>query len=168
MPTWLRARWGTRSRCTSGFSRRARRHSAPRRRIRPRRVPALAAAYFTAGRMSQALQLLEQVRTEYAKTLGANHQVTLATTLTLANAYHSVDHLTDAARLLEDTVQRCEQSLPEADPLTAAARDGLAAMRCARYPRETDTKAAKRRFHVKLQNITVPHIKLDIGATARE
>jgi hypothetical protein len=85
--------------------------------------------YFTARWMSQALQLLEQVRTEYVRTLGANHQVTLVTTLTLANAYHSVGHLTDAARLLEDTVQRCEQSLPESDPLTVAVRDGLAAMR---------------------------------------
>lgn len=60
---------------------------------------------------------------------GANHQVTLTATVTLANAYHSGGHLTDAVRSLEDPVQRCEQSLPESDPLTAAARDGLAAMR---------------------------------------
>lgn len=90
---------------------------------------ALASAYFAAGKVSRSLQLLEQVRTEYSLTIGANHKTTLATSLTLANAYHSVGRLMDAALLLQDTVERCERSLPAHDPLTLAARAGLAAMR---------------------------------------
>lgn len=51
-----------------------------------------------------------------------------ATSLNLANAYHSVGRLTDAARLLEDTARLCEQELPDSDSLTQAAREALAAM----------------------------------------
>jgi hypothetical protein len=88
----------------------------------------LATAYFAAGRMSQVLQLLEQVRSRYTAVIGAEHRTTLATSLNLADAYHSIGRLTDAARLLRDTVEHCERSLPDSDPLTIAAREGLAAM----------------------------------------
>jgi hypothetical protein len=37
-----------------------------------------------------------------------------------------VGRLTDAAHLLQETVRRCELSLPAADPLTVAARESLA------------------------------------------
>jgi tetratricopeptide (TPR) repeat protein len=89
---------------------------------------ALAAAYFAAGRMSQALHLLEQVRSQYMAVLGAEHRTTLAASLNLANAYQSIGRLTDAVRLLQDTVERCERSLPDSDSLAIAAREGLAGM----------------------------------------
>jgi tetratricopeptide (TPR) repeat protein len=89
---------------------------------------ALAAAYFAAGRMSQALQLLEQVRSQYMVAIGTEHRTTLASSLNLANAYQFIGRLTDAVRLLQDTVERCERSLPDSDSLAIAAREGLAAM----------------------------------------
>jgi Tetratricopeptide repeat len=72
--------------------------------------------------MSQALQLLEQVRSQYTAVIGAEHRTTLATSLNLANAYHSIGRLTDAARLLRDPVERCERSLPDSGSPTIAAR----------------------------------------------
>jgi hypothetical protein len=78
--------------------------------------------------MPRALQLLEQVRAEYIQVIGAEHRTTLATSLNLANAYHSAGRLTDAARLLEDTAWLCEQELPDSDSLTQATREALAAM----------------------------------------
>ena len=93
---------------------------------------ALAAAYFAAGRMSQALQLLEQVRSQYMVVIGTEHRTTLASSLNLANAYQFIGRLTDAVRLLQDTVERCERSLPDSDSLAMAAREGLAAMTGAR------------------------------------
>jgi hypothetical protein len=68
----------------------------------------------------------ERTRTEYAKVLGTDHPDTLSACVNLAHAYYGVGRLTDAARLLQDTLERCEQSLPPNHPLTASARDSLA------------------------------------------
>ena len=46
--------------------------------------------------------------------------------MNLAHAYYGVGRVTDAARLLQETVRRCEASLPAFDPLTVAARESLA------------------------------------------
>jgi tetratricopeptide (TPR) repeat protein len=89
---------------------------------------ALASAYFAAGRMPQALQLLEQVRSQYAAAIGTEHRTTLACSLNLASAYQSVGRLTDAVRLRQDTVERCERSLPDTDSLVIAARASLGGM----------------------------------------
>jgi len=86
---------------------------------------ALGSAYHSAGKMASAVRLYEQTRTEYIKVLGADHPDTLGASLNLAHAYYAVGRLTDAANLLSDLVERCELSLPAADPLTVAARTSL-------------------------------------------
>ena len=45
--------------------------------------------------------------------------------LNLAHAYYAVGRLTDATKLLSQTLERCELSLPAGDPLTMAARTSL-------------------------------------------
>jgi tetratricopeptide (TPR) repeat protein len=87
---------------------------------------ALGSAQYAAGKMASAVRLYEQVRTEYAQALGADHRDTLAACVNLAHAYYAVGRLGDAARLLNETVERCELSLPAADPLTVTARTSLA------------------------------------------
>ena len=68
----------------------------------------------------------ERTRTEYAKVLGTDHPDTLTACVNLAHAYYGVGRITDAARLLQETVERCELALPPGHSLTAAARDSLA------------------------------------------
>jgi hypothetical protein len=46
--------------------------------------------------------------------------------MNLAHAYYGVGRSTDATKLLRETVDRCELSLPAADPITMAARTSLA------------------------------------------
>ena len=48
--------------------------------------------------------------------LGPEHPDTLAACVNLAHAYYGVGRLTDAARLLQQTIERCEQSLPRVRP----------------------------------------------------
>jgi hypothetical protein len=76
--------------------------------------------------MASAVRLAERTRAEYAKVLGPDHPDTLAACVNLAHAYYGVGRITDAARLLQQTIERCEQSLPAFDPLIVAARSSLA------------------------------------------
>jgi tetratricopeptide (TPR) repeat protein len=89
----------------------------------------LGSANYTAGKMASAVRLYEQVRTEYTRVLGADHRDTLAACVNLAHAYCAVRRISDAAKLLTATAERCELSLSPADPLTATARTSLANIR---------------------------------------
>jgi tetratricopeptide (TPR) repeat protein len=86
---------------------------------------ALGAAYHSVGKMASAVHLAEVTRAQYAKVLGPDHPDTLAACVNLAHAYYGVGRITDAERLLQQTVERCELSLPAFDPLTATARESL-------------------------------------------
>jgi tetratricopeptide (TPR) repeat protein len=85
----------------------------------------LAAAHHTAGRMATALQLYEQACQGYERVLGADHRDTLACRANLAHAYYTVGRVTDATTTLRETLERCEQTLPPADPLTQTVRESL-------------------------------------------
>jgi Tetratricopeptide repeat len=85
----------------------------------------MGSAYHAAGRMASAVRLYELTRAEYTRVLGADHPDTLATCMNLAHTYYGVGRLTDAVKLLQETVERCELSLPPSDPLTVAARNSL-------------------------------------------
>ena len=87
---------------------------------------ALGSAYHSAGRMASAVRFGERTRDDYTRVLGADHPDTLGASLNLAHAYYGVGRITDATRLLQETIARCELSLPAFDPLTSAARDSLA------------------------------------------
>lgn len=76
--------------------------------------------------MAVAVRLFEQARADYVKALGADHPDTLRACINLAHAYYAVGRISDAAKLLSETVERCELSLPPADPLTVTARTSLA------------------------------------------
>jgi hypothetical protein len=76
--------------------------------------------------MASAVRLYEQTRAEYTRVLGADHPDTLTACINLAHAYYGVGRSTDATKLLRETVDRCELSLPAADPITMAARTSLA------------------------------------------
>jgi tetratricopeptide (TPR) repeat protein len=86
---------------------------------------ALADAYHGAGKMASAVQLYEQARTEYGEVLGTGSRPALSASLNLAHALYAVGRLTDAAKVLRETVDRCEVQLPAGDPLTAAASESL-------------------------------------------
>jgi hypothetical protein len=75
--------------------------------------------------MASAVQLYEQVRGEYVQVFGAGHRDTLNTSVNLAHALYAVGRLTDAAKLLRDTAERCELHLPADDPITVKCRESL-------------------------------------------
>ena len=75
--------------------------------------------------MASAVQLYERARTDYTRAIGVDHPDTLGACVSLAHAYYKVGRVTDAEKLLRETVNRCELSLPASDPLTAIARTSL-------------------------------------------
>ena len=85
----------------------------------------LAAAYHLAGRMARALQLYEEVQASCVRVLGPSDPDTLAASVNLARGYYAVGR-GNATDLLRDTLARCEQVLPAADPVTRSARETLA------------------------------------------
>jgi tetratricopeptide (TPR) repeat protein len=86
---------------------------------------ALADAYYSAGKVASAAQLYEQARAGYGHVLGSGSRPALSASLNLAHALYSLGRLTDAAKLLRETVDRCEEQLPDGDPLTATASESL-------------------------------------------
>jgi tetratricopeptide (TPR) repeat protein len=86
----------------------------------------LGTAYHVAGRMASAVQLYERARDGYASALGPDDRLTLSACLRLAHGYYGVGRLGDTAKLLRDTLARCEATLPASDPLTGAVRESLA------------------------------------------
>jgi hypothetical protein len=83
---------------------------------------ALGAACHAGGKMAAAVRLGEQTRAGYTRLLGVDHPDTLAASLNLANAYLGVGRHSDAAKVLEDTVERCNATLAPSDPLRIAAQ----------------------------------------------
>jgi hypothetical protein len=61
----------------------------------------LAVAYGAAGRLTEAIKLLEQVRDVQEEKLGADHPSTLTTLNNLAHAYQDAGELSDAIKLFE-------------------------------------------------------------------
>jgi hypothetical protein len=72
--------------------------------------------------MAAAVRLGEQTRAGYTRILGVDHPDTLAASLNLAHAYLSVGRNSDAANVLEDTVERCNATLAPTDPLRITAQ----------------------------------------------
>jgi Tetratricopeptide repeat len=74
------------------------------------------------------VQLYEQVHDRSRRVLGPDHPDTLAVAVKLGQVYYSLGRLGDASKLLRDTVTRAERVLAPADPITATARQSLAAI----------------------------------------
>jgi tetratricopeptide (TPR) repeat protein len=86
---------------------------------------ALADAYHGAGKRALSVHLYEQVRADYGQVLGRGSRPALSASISLAHAMYAVGRVTDAAKLLRDTVDRCEAQLPTGDPLRATAVESL-------------------------------------------
>jgi len=87
----------------------------------------LAAAYRDAGRVSEAVPLLELILAGRERRLAAEHPRTLAARDNLAAAYQAAGRSAEAIPLLEQNLARCERLLGPGHPRTLAARINLAA-----------------------------------------
>ena len=87
---------------------------------------AIASAYVSTGRLSEAIALLEQVLTDCVRVLGEDHPDTLASRNNLAGAYESAGRLTEAITLFEQVLPDRIRVLGEDHPETLASRNNLA------------------------------------------
>ena len=87
----------------------------------------LAGAYESAGRLTEAITLLEQVLPDRIRVLGEDHPDTLTSRNNLAGAYYAAGRLTEAIQLFEQTLHDCIRVLGEAHPFTATVRENLEA-----------------------------------------
>ena len=87
---------------------------------------AIAGAYVSTGRLSEAITLLEQVLTDCVRVLGEDHPDTLASRNNLAGAYESAGRLTEAITLFEQVLPDRIRVLGEDHPDTLASRNNLA------------------------------------------
>ena len=87
---------------------------------------AIASAYVSTGRLSEAIALLEQLLTDCVRVLGEDHPDTLISRNNLAGAYELVGRLTEAITLYEQVLPDCVRVLGEDHPDTLASRNNLA------------------------------------------
>ena len=86
----------------------------------------LANAYQSAGRLPEAMSLLESTLADREQTLGATHPDTLTSRNDLAVAFQAAGRLSDAIDLLERTLTDREQTLGATHPDTLMSRNNLA------------------------------------------
>ena len=85
----------------------------------------LAYAYYSAGRLDEAIPLYEQVAADSARILGDNHPQTLTSRNNLANAYYSAGRLDEAIPLFEQVAADSARILGDNHPDTLASRKVL-------------------------------------------
>ena len=86
----------------------------------------LALAYRAAGRLDDAIPLLEHTLAARDRILGETHRATLGSRNNLAEAYGAAGRLDDAIPLLQRTLADCERVLGEIHPDTLTCRNNLA------------------------------------------
>ncbi len=86
----------------------------------------LASAYAEAGRLAEAIPLLERTITDRETVLGDTHPDTLMSRNNLASAYQRAGRLAEAIPLYERTLGDYERVLDNADPQTLTSRNNLA------------------------------------------
>ena len=89
-------------------------------------VVAIACAYQEAGRITEAIALLEQVLSDSIHLLGEDHASTLSSRNNLANAYASTGHIIKAIALYEQVLTDRIRLLGEDHPSTLSSRNNLA------------------------------------------
>ena len=87
---------------------------------------AIASAYESAGHLTEAITLYEQVLTDSIRVLGEDHPHTLTSRNNLAYAYQEAGHLTEAITLYEQTLTDRIRILGEDHPHTLTSRNNLA------------------------------------------
>ena len=86
----------------------------------------LAGAYESAGRLTEAITLLEQVLPDRIRVLGEDHPDTLTSRNNLAGAYYAAGRLTEAITLFEQVLPDRIRVLGEDHPDTLTSRNNLA------------------------------------------
>jgi tetratricopeptide (TPR) repeat protein len=86
----------------------------------------LATAYEGAGRVVEAIQLIEQTLTEQERLLGPDDPETMRSRNDLARAYREAGRVADAVPLVEQTLAARERILGTDHPSTLASRNNLA------------------------------------------
>ena len=86
----------------------------------------LAAAYYAARRVNEAIPLFEKTLKAQTQILGPNHPDTLTSSNNLANAYQEAGRLNDAIPLLEKTLKAQTQILGPNHPDTLTSSNNLA------------------------------------------
>ena len=87
---------------------------------------AIASAYVSAGRITEAIALFEQVLPDRIRVLGEDHPDTLTSRNNLAGAYLSAGRITEAIALFEQVLPDRIRVLGEDHPDTLASRNNLA------------------------------------------
>ena len=87
---------------------------------------AIANAYVSAGRLSDAIPLFEQLLTDYIRILGEDHPHTLTSRNNLADAYLDAGRLSEAISLYEQVLTDSSHILGEDHPNTLTTRNNLA------------------------------------------
>jgi hypothetical protein len=85
----------------------------------------LARAYREAGRVADAVPLVEQTLATRERLLGADHPRTLASRNNLASAYRATGRLAEAIGLFEKNLAACERLFGADNPKTLASRHNL-------------------------------------------
>ncbi len=85
----------------------------------------LASAYHAAGRIADAIPLVQRVLADRERLLGADHPSTLASRNNLASAYRATGRPAEAIPLFEQNVAACERLLGAGHPRTLASRHHL-------------------------------------------
>ena len=85
----------------------------------------LARAYREAGRVADAIPLVEQTLAARERLLGADHPSTLASRNNLASAYRVTGRLAEAIGLFEENLAACERLFGADNPKTLASRHSL-------------------------------------------
>jgi tetratricopeptide (TPR) repeat protein len=85
----------------------------------------LARAYHQAGRVADAVPLVEQVLTAREQLFGAEHARTLTARNNLASAYRATGRAAEAIPLFEQNVATCERLFGAGHPKTLASRHSL-------------------------------------------
>ena len=86
----------------------------------------LAGAYKSAGRLTEAIALYEQVLTDHIRVLDEDHPDTLASRNHLAGAYKSAGRLDEAIALYKHVIADCTRVLGDDHPNTLTSRNNLA------------------------------------------
>jgi hypothetical protein len=105
-----------------------------------------------AGRLDEAIPLLEHTLADSERILGAEHPNTLGARNNLANAYRSAGRLGEAIPLYERTLADRERILGAEHPDTLASRNNLAIHHRRRvgqhvWPRSCSHRTRLRGFH---------------------
>ena len=87
---------------------------------------AIASAYESAGRLSDAIPLFEQILNDRIRILGNDHPDTLISRDNLAGAYQDAGRLNEAITLYEQTLADSTRILGDDHPNTLASRNNLA------------------------------------------